>query len=512
MLNLLPPEDRLWQPKYFTTAQNASTSDGPIIAAMSKRFLKARDGFKQGQPLELTEWQQWLVTNTFARQITGAYTTQTDVIMIPRKNGKTMLIAICVLYALLTGPNYAEIYSAAKDRRQAGLVFKMLNDWILESPALQARFKILIGEKSITNIKTKASYRSLSADAGGTNGINPWFIVADELHAWEANTTQIRAREFWGVLTTGSAAQKTSKMVVITTAGANEDNSILGELYKKGKRIFNGEEKDDSFGFYCWEADEGADYLDENTWIKANPNLAEGLLNIDYYRSQLKEKLVTGIHVFLRMYLNLWVSLSGEPYLDVFFWNKAIIVENATIPLGSKIVVGFDGSQNSDSTGIVIMDVTTGLFKIWEVWEKPVVETEGWEVNREEVEESMKRLHEAYKVELIWADEAYFSPDLRRWGNTYNWNVTIIAQTKKRMIPMGQEWKKDIAGGSIFHTDEPALSRHVKNALIAEDGAYIKDRKNSAQKIDLLVCSVLANGARRFLEAQEPMYVLRSGN
>lgn len=414
-----------------------------------------------------------------------------------------MMMSIIVLYLLLTAPRHSQIFSAAKDREQASFIFEMVKTWIEESPELSARFKILRGKKLIINNATKSVYKPLSADAGSANGLNPYAIVVDELHVWEADTTHKRARAFWSALTTGGMAQADPKLFIITTAGENKDNSLLGDLYKKGVRIVTGEEEDNSFGFWCWEAEEYDDPLDPETWKKANPNLAEGLLNLRSYEKEVKEKAVTGFHSFLRMYLNLWVSVFGEPYIESIFWHEAIAPTGTDIPEGAEIVVGFDGSQTSDSTGIVIMDIATGVFKVWQAWEKPVNAGKEWFVNREDVELSMKKLHETYKVKLVWADQTYFTPDLLRWANQYDWEVTAIPQTRSRMVPMGQEWKKDLTDKNIMHLDEPVLNKHVKNAFLTQDGGYIKDRKGSMNKIDLLVASVLANGARRHVLSKE---------
>lgn len=486
-----------WLPLYYTEPQNKAGDYSDLIAEFSATFLKAIDGFKAGEPLILAKWQKWLMSNISAFREDGRWCTTTDVILIPRKNGKTTLIAIVVLFSLLTAPSNSQIFSAAKDREQAALVFNMLRTWIAGNAYLRQAFHVERSKKRIIFKQTSTSYQALSADAGAANGLNPYMIIADELHAWEGMTTNARAREFWGALTSGGGAQKNYKLIVISTAGSNKDDSILGELYKRGRTIASGESDDSSFGFFCWEAPPEADVLDEAAWVSANPNLAEGLMSFDFFRAELKSKLITGVHVFKRMQLNQWVSMVGAPFIEPAFFLAAER-RDKKIPEGNWVVAGFDGSLTGDSTAIVVMDLKTGLFDIHALWERPENAPADWRIQKDEVEASFVELHRKYQVADIWADRAYFEEDLIKWGLRYGWKITSIPQTRARMTQLGVAWKQDIAEADIFHNGNPHLKAHVGNAVLGRDGGYYKESKGSRKKIDLLVASILANGAKDF--------------
>lgn len=521
------PEDARWKPRYSTsplilTPHSADPAvvpvpyenfrtDGEKVAIFARTFLRGIEGFRAGLPVELTDWQKCVTNNVFERTPLGLLRYREYLVMIPRKNGKTFLAALYVLYHLVMGPDFAEIYSAAKDRPQAKLVFAMVQAWISYSPILKKLLKVVESKNKVINTKTGAFYEALSADAGGAHGRNPYFVVADEIHAWESAHSSDRAEKFWAALTTGQGARTESQVLVISTAGENVNNSLLGRIYKAAIEVAEGLVINDQSGCAIWQADDDDDPLDESTWFKANPNLAEGLFSLDWLRFRMQRAISTNIVEFLQFHLNIWARLSGESYISSHHWNNALL-EEGDIPLGSKITVGFDGSQTDDCTVIVIMDTdeNNAVFMPYKIWEKDG--SPDWSVKRDEVEEAMKQLHEDYQVELVWADNSYFVPDVKRWADEYNWNVDAIPNTHDRMMPMGNQFLQDLIEGEIFHNGDGRMTLHVMNAVRKENGAYGKEKRGSRNKIDLLAGAVMANGARRFLagrgEPQEWM-VLR---
>ena len=62
----------------------------------------------------------------------------------------------------------------------------------------------------------------------------------------------------------------------------------------------------------------------------------------------------------------------------------------------------------------------------------------------------------------------------------------------------------DIAAKEVTHDGDPRLSRHVLNAVATANGSFRKENRNSPRKIDLLPCSVLANGARHAVKGKKP--------
>lgn len=497
--NLQIPEDAPWIPTAYTKT-GATHSKGAIVEAFASIFISAIDGKNKGKKVKLAQWQIWLLMNILQTGPNGLFKYRECLVMLPRKNGKTFLIAIIMLFMLLFAPSYSQLYSGAKDKFQAENVFNMLKAWIEMNPELSRILKITKSRSLITNTVTGTAYKALAADGGSLHGTNPYFVIIDEGHTMLTK----KHRDFVTSLTSGMGALTESMLVYISTSGAKIDGNLLGDLYKYGKKLAEGKEVNEAFGFYCWEADADADDLtDPEVWKKANPMLAEGYLDIDVMKANFNTMKNINISEFLRFRLNIWISVAGDPFIQPGNWTK-IYDEGAELTKGEDVVVGFDGSKNGDSTVIMVQSVETGLLKVWQAWERPADAEPGFFINRQDIENSFISLHNTYNVKLIWADRFYYENDLVAWAhpdNGYDWDIAIIPQGE-RMISYAKDFQKDIVEENISHSGEELLSRHLANTFAHDEKVFVKEAIRTTNRIDATVASILANGARREVLSQ----------
>jgi phage terminase large subunit-like protein len=492
-IDLTIPFDAKWKPTYFTPAKS-EFSKGMHIADFAETFLIAIDGNKKGEPIKLTAFQKSLLENLLQCDENGIMLLREALIMIPRKNGKTFLIALLLLYMLCFAPDHSQMYSAAKDLKQAQNVFRMVKAWIEYSPELMELLKIKESDNTITNRYTGAFYRAVPADTASMHGTNPFFVIVDEMHAM----TSKKHRDFIESLTTGSGAQKQSLVVYISTAGATIHGTLLGELYKHLKSIVINGEDNGNIGFYCWEASEEDDITDRAVWEKANPMLAEGILEYSFFQGQLEKAAATNIAFFQRFFLNIWASVGGDPLIHPHAWAE-ILDETAFIADGAPIVAGFDGSVKGDSTVIVIQDIETGVTKIWDIWERPDDAGPDFFISRRDIENSFIKLAQTYDLKLIYADRFYYENDLKEWAYDYDWNIVLIHQGGGQMKQFSADLQKDVAEKVISHVGQEALTRHIANTFADDNKGFAKEDRYSLNKIDACVATMLANGARNFL-------------
>ena len=111
--------------------------------------LRVPSGRLQGQHFVLLPWQNNFIDAVFCepRQIRQA------LITMPRKNGKTGFVAALCLCGLV-GPLMeirGEIYSAASDREQSAIVFRMMLSIIEGDELLKDRVIPRYHEKTITD-------------------------------------------------------------------------------------------------------------------------------------------------------------------------------------------------------------------------------------------------------------------------------------------------------------------------------------------------------------------------
>lgn len=480
-----------WAPRYYTKPKTPYTLGDDIID-FAESLLIVREGKKEysGKPIRLQDWQKWLFRAIHELDENGKRRYRIVLIGIPRKNGKTTLLSINVLHELVFGEQNGQIYSAATDRDTAKIVWEEVVGQINNNPVLSDVIKPQRDRIIVPATGTK--YKALSSDASKNQGHNPSFVVFDELHAVGGiNGKNNRGDEMWAALTEGMAARETPLLVAITTAGANKD-SLLGQQFEYGKKVAAGEIKDDTFGFFWWSADEYDDPTQPEVWYKANPSLQAGIMDEEDFKAAVTRSSATSFNSFLRYRLNMWVKVGVESFINAYQWQEAHREED--IKLGEDIFIGFDGSLNEDATGLVAIN-RAGTMKVLAVWE-PNREPDGYIIPRDEVKAAIEQAFKDYNVIKLWADPTHFEDMLKELSNKYRNKVERIPQSPSRIAPMARQFIEDIIYKEIGHTGEEALTRHVLNAVATEGGTYKKEKPKSPNKIDLLACAVMANGAR----------------
>ena len=490
---MLPSPQPEWSPAFVTPSLSWSTR-GPNVTDFAAYTMKASRGFRAGEPVIFTAWQSWLMDRVFETNEDGTLRYRRALVGLPRKQGKSLLGVAVALESLIWGQQGGQIYSAASDRQQARIVFGEARQQVMDNPALAKRVKVY--RDALEHPKTGSIYRALSADAARAHGLAPSLVIADELHAWSSTSSNSRGDELWAALTEGSADRPESLVLGITTAGSNTD-SLLGRLYEYGKRNSQLDPDDETFdrqfGFWWWEAAQDADPTDPEVWKTANPNLAEGLLDLKDFEASIAAAGSSGFAAFQRFRLNQWVRLAGEDFISPYHWEEAR--RDGSIPAGARIVAGFDGSVSGDATGLVGIDLDTGRLGVLAVWEPDPTDPE-WTVDRHDVHAAIEQMFDRYDVELLWADPSFYEPDVLEWSKRWRKRVERIPPTNQRMAPLSQQFLADVIAGDLTHDGDTRLTRHVLNAIATEAGSFRKEKKNSPRKIDLLACAVLANGAR----------------
>lgn len=199
------------------------------------RFLESlpvTKGIRAGERMRLIPDQLEFVENTYGplkadgrRQISMA------VKSAPKGNGKTGLLAGLALCHLL-GPEAeprGEVYSAAIDRQQAGIMFAEMEAIILAEPEFARRCNPVRFHKKIEVLSGDGAgsiYEALSADARRAHGLAPSLWVYDEL-------AQAKDRTLLDNLMEGMGKRKEALGIVISTQ-APDDTHPLSELIDYG--------------------------------------------------------------------------------------------------------------------------------------------------------------------------------------------------------------------------------------------------------------------------------------
>ena len=283
--------------KYYFDKEAANKAIGFI-----QTFITHTKGELTGEPLKLDVWQKKIISDLFGwkNKKTTFRKYRTAYIQVPRKNGKSTLCAAIGLYMLFADDERgSEIYSAAGDRQQAGIVFEIAKGMILNNEELSKRCKVF--RNSIVNESKGNYYQAISSDSKTKHGFNANCIIFDELH------TQPN-RDLYDTLTTSVGSRRQPLTIAITTAGYDR-NSICYEIYDYAKKVESKTIKDDTFYSCLFEALPEDDITCKKVWKKANPNYGISLKQ-DYMlvESQRAIDVPSYQNTFKRLMLNIWTE------------------------------------------------------------------------------------------------------------------------------------------------------------------------------------------------------------
>jgi len=301
-----------------------------------------------GQPFRLRPWQEKKIIRPLFQidRRTGKRAKRMCLLMMPRKNGKTELLAALAIDGLLfDGEIGAEVYSAAADRDQAALAFNVAAQMIRNDPELLARCDILESQKRIVDHKTGSFYRAISAEAYSKHGFNASRVLYDELHA-------APNRELWDVLTSSTGARAQPLTIAISTAGYDR-HSILYELYAHAKNVAATPALDPAFLPIIFEAPDGADWTDEAVWKRANPALGD-FRSLDEMRAACAraKEIPAQEQAFRRLYLNQWTEQASR-WIGLDAWDRCQAPVDRAALRGRPCFVGLDLSTTTDLTAAV---------------------------------------------------------------------------------------------------------------------------------------------------------------
>ncbi|MFJ8109979.1 hypothetical protein [Streptomyces sp. NPDC096132] len=176
-----------------------------------------------------------------------------------------------------------------------------------------------------------------------------------------------------------------------------------------------------------------------------------------------------------------------------------------TVPDSARIVLGFDGSDVDDWTGLRAETLDGYQFtprygpdRLPCVWNP--AEWEG-QVPRLEVDAAFREMFERYDVVRAYVDPPYWTSEVAAWQARFGekrvteWHTNRVVQMHAACEQLLTDvTKKD---STFWHDGCETTSIHVRNARKAArpSNRYVLRKATVLQKIDLAVCSVLAHEA-----------------
>ena len=437
-----------------------------------------------GKPFEVLPFQREIIEKIYETDEEGKRIVRTALVGLPRKNAKSTLAAALCVYGLIadTADAAPVVIAAAGDRNQARLVHDEIKRMILASPELSSVCEVLRNE--IRCSRNGGIAKVVSADAGLQQGLNPSLVVVDEYHIHKTD-------ELYQALTLGSATRNEPLTIVISTAGYDLE-SPLGKMYRYGRQVESGEKEDPSFAFIWHGAKDNEEYdpNDKKNWEKFNPAWGH-FINEEEFESAHRR---TPTAPFTRFRLNGWTATANHWLPQGKFESLAT---DRVLERGERVILGFDGAWQSDSTALVACTVDEPRhLELVAVWEKPEDQhAQGWRTPIHEVKQAIYDAFDRFSVILMAADPWRFEETLQNLSEEGLPILEFPTGSVQRMTQATQALYDAIVDETITHSGQAAMTRHFQNCILREDqrGARItKDRRGSTKKIDIAVASLIA--------------------
>ncbi len=461
----------------------------------------------------------WVHVETGLRRFRTAYDE------VPRKNGKTLELAIVVLYfTFYDNEPGAEGYCLATTRYQAGFVFRDAKK-LIRSSGLKTRLTVMA--KNIHRVDTDSKLEPLGADP--VDGLNPSVIGIDELHKW-------KTRDRMDVMETATGSRRQPVTAQITTAG-DDIVSVCGDQHDYACKILDQVLVDDTFFAFIAHADIGIagipddDWTLESTAIKANPNY-----DVSVKPADLRALVTKALHMpgaaaaYQQDHLDVWVN-TDAPWLALDGWKRGQSTGDDTWLLeelrGQPCVAAIDLSSKIDLAALAFLFPPTETRTRWRYvvrcftpadtlvararrdrapylqWTETLIPGSPWPIlstnpgNKLDQDVIRVAVNEAktvfgFNIQLVGFDP-WNAGDLEQDLAADGFQVLEVPQTIKHMSLPSKEFEADVLDGLVDAAGNPLLAWMASNVVVYRDGPdNIKPvKKKSRGRIDGIVAAIM---------------------
>jgi len=458
----------------------------------------------------LREWQREVVKLIYD----NPHGTRRAIFSFGRKNGKTAISAFLLLLHLC-GPEAranSQMYSAAQSRDQAGLLFDLAAKCVRLSPELHPFIQIRQTAKEIICPELGTFYKALSAEATTAFGLNPRFIVHDELGQVKGPRSQL-----YEALETATGAQDDPLSIIISTQAPTDadllsvliDDAIAGHDPRVVVKLYT--------------APEALDPFVESTIRLANPAFGD-FQNASEVLSMAEDarRMPSREGEYRNLVLNQRVD-RNNPFVSASVWQSC-----GALPLpidDVPVYAGLDLSSVADLTALVLIGNVDGVWQIhptfwlpganlavkaradrvpYDVWHKQgfLQTAPGKAIEYEYIAEHLRDVFQRYDIRKLAFDRWGFK-HLRPWLVKSGFTDQMIdskfvefGQGVQSMSPALRELESDLLSAKLAHGMHPVLSMCAAGAVVWTDSAGNRKLHKvlSTSRIDGMIALEMARG------------------
>lgn len=474
-----------------------------------------------GRPFTLEGWQaDWIIRPAFGwKRRDGTRLYRRVIVWVPRKNGKTQLMAgvshLCLLGDAVPG---AECYSIASSGDQARIVFDAAAEMVAYSADLADYYEVF--EESLFVRATHAKFEALTGKPRGKHGLKTTYLIGDEVHEWTSDRLYTYVRQ-------AMKSRRQPMEWLISTAGIDEGYGQ--DLWSESLGICEGAFDDPETLVLVWCAPQDPkadiDVQDERVWREANPNLGVSIRR-DAVVKEAREaaQSTRAENDFKRYTLNIWVG-QEERWLPMPAWNACTTGgpdawrEMEARLIGRACFGGLDLASTKDFCALVwvfppetdderwtllprfwwprvSMKIAAGKSRVpFESWEQlgAFTATPGNAADHAAIERQVEADASRFKVLGLGIDRF----------NAHSVAINLSeAQVPVELVPFGmfsmsspsKLLERLVLEHRLDHGGHPVLKWMANNAAIRRDKSdnYMPSKDGSANKIDGIAAAVMA--------------------
>ena len=271
--------------------------------------------------LDLLPWQKFVLRNALGED--GVRFAAFEVcLLVPRQNGKNVVLLALILAALFLFGHEQVIFSAHKFKT-AKSTFRDLKKLLTSNPSLLAEVRRIGDSSNDASIELLNGCRIdfFARQGGNSRGFSGDLVILDEAFQLDP----VLLSDFLPTLSAKPAPQ-----VWYTSSAGFDYSEALKEIYVRGTEK---REENPKLALFSWESDPDTPWDSLEAVIQSNPSLGylqtwEWIQNVDL-KSMTEES-------YRRERLGLWKDDSSGAVIGVDLWGRTAASQEAL--LGSRVV------------------------------------------------------------------------------------------------------------------------------------------------------------------------------
>ena len=441
-------------------------------------------------------------------------------IVMGRKNGKSILASAIARYIWKNGGFGTRIYNLAPKLDQASLVYDAIwnmtqidPDYIKRKEEIEALRSQSHGKVDDSNLEKhrqtdlyiagmNSTVKKIAFSAKKSDGFNPSLTICDEVAAWEGDA----GLKQYEVMKSGMGARSDSLLISFTTSGYIND-SIYDELMKRSTRFLFGESNEKRLFPLIYMIDDVEKWNDIEELKKSNPNLGVSV-SVDYLLEEIAiaEGSYSKKAEFMTKYCNVKQN-SSIAWLRSTDIQKCVSNPFTLEDLrGSYCVGGIDLSRTTDLTSACIVVEKEGkLYVVSRFWLPP-----------EKIDEAIAKDGLPYRAYIQRGFLSESGENFVDYNDCFEWFRTLVERYEIYPLKIGydrynSQYLTQTMKNYGFHMDDVFQGENL-SPVIDETEGLIKDGRILIGDNDLLRIHLLDSATKMNSESMRKRLIKVSAN